>query len=392
MSRRSEADRVEELARLLDGEIEAAGATAGVRSLLLLAETVREETVLERPSEEFRASLRDRILAEAATFPVVAPAVERSPSVRERLDGSVGRLRSSARVAVATATASGLIGAAGVAAAAQAALPGDVLYGVKQATEQLRVAMAEDGVEAGRVRLQLAHERLTELEEGRDRLAAGDAVALLDRMDDHSHAGAESLLDAIARTGDEEVAALLREFAENQRTRLSVLRDELAIEVRPRADASLELLRRIDVQLGAATVLECDCAEGTTTSATGPGAATTVVAPGQGPAVTAGDCGCIEVGAATATPRDPGTRATDPTSTSDGASGDDGPAPAPTAPTTPTTPTGPTTSPDAPDGLVPGPIDTSSGTDPLEPVHELTEQLDQLRRNGGAGGAGDLLP
>jgi hypothetical protein len=365
VTRRSEADRVEELARLLDGDIEASEATAGVRSLLLLAETVREETRLERPTDAFRASLREQILADAASFAAATPAVT-PRSLRERADDALARVRSSARVAVATATVSGLIGTAGVAAAAQAALPGDALYGVKQATEQFRLAVAGPGVESARVKLQLAHERLSELELGLGTLRPHEVVARLDEMDTLSQGGAEELLDEVARTGDAELAELLRGFSDSQRSRLGGLRDQLAVEVRPRADASLELLRRIEVQLGVASVLECDCPDDATTlGAVGPRAATSVVAPGAGPAVTATDCGCLEAGARTATelPRDPGTRATEPGTTAPADTDTGSSDPQPDGPTNPDT------------GIVPGPVDTSNDVDPLAPVEQLTEPL-----------------
>jgi hypothetical protein len=49
-----------------------------------------------------------------------------------------------ARVAVASTMAASMVGATGVAVAAQEALPGDALYGVKKATESLRLSLAGD--------------------------------------------------------------------------------------------------------------------------------------------------------------------------------------------------------------------------------------------------------
>lgn len=251
----AERDRIEELAQLLDGDLRADAASRHVTSLLELSQAVRDEVVLERPDPAFRAALRAELIeaVESAPLPLMA-------RVRDAIWERGARIKRSAKLATASATASMMIGSMGVAAAAQSAVPGDTLYGVKSATESLRFAFASGLEETGRLHLTMAQERLDELTEGLDRMSSEQVIDTLTRMDASSESGAEALLAAFAERPSLEILDDLQAFTARQRTVLSRLFGQLPMETRPYAERSLELLGLIDASVATAAE-NCDCGD-----------------------------------------------------------------------------------------------------------------------------------
>lgn len=287
----TEEQRIEQLAALLDGELDADRAEPGVRGLLMLADGVRDHAELVTPDPVFRAALRRELLAAGAP-----PA-----SLLERAAGAAGglreRLRTSARAAVAAGTAAVLVAGAGAAAAAQQAVPGDLLHPLKEATEAVRLALVGEGAEGGRLQLQLASERLDELATGRVR--DPDAViALLEEMDERTITGVELLLGS----GDSDARDVVVTFVERQREGLTPLLGSLPLQSRPVAEDSLELLRRIALLLlespgttsaGADAGItddagSCICPPGTVPAGGGG------LLPGGGEPAVDGTCDCVE--------------------------------------------------------------------------------------------------
>lgn len=280
-------ERIEELARLLDGEV-TSRSSSEAQQLLVLAQAVRDQTPeLERPTPAFRAQLRAQLVEEAtASRAGVLDHVR--DAVRERTE----RWRRSARLATAGATATLMIGSAAAAAAAQWALPGELLYPLKQATESARLALANSPEEVGRVHLDLARERLEEITEGVESLSSSEIIDTLAAMDRHTETGAEELLGVFDRTHDAALLEELRAFTSEQRSGLTAVLGDLPLEAVPFADRSFELLRRIDVQSGiSASLCDCELAAVTTTpSGTSAAAGRGIQAPGEGPAAPACDC------------------------------------------------------------------------------------------------------
>lgn len=371
---RLQQEQIEELARLLDGEV-TSRSSSEAQQLLVLANAVRDNAPeLERPTPAFRAQLRAQ-LVEEATASRVGVLDQVRDAVRERTE----RWRRSARLATAGATATLMIGSAGAAAAAQWALPGELLYPLKQATESARLALANSPEEVGRVHLDLARERLEEITEGLESLSSSEIIDTLAAMDRHTETGAEELLGVFDRTHDAEVLAELQAFTSEQRSGLTAILGDLPLEAVPFADRSFELLRRIDVQSGISASL-CDCELAAAESPTGASAAAGrgIHAPGEGPAAPACDC----TGSTDAAPaRDTGLLA-DP----DGLFGDEG-----TTAGSDSEGTGQTTdlgdSLDGPAGTLTDPVGGTTDaveetidevTEPLrEPVDELTEPLQE---------------
>ncbi len=309
----AERDAIEELARLLDGELSADEASAPIRELATLAATVTEVETVARPTPAFRAALRNELVADIGTAP--AGPVER---VRDAVWDRTARWRNSAKVAMASAVASTLLGTAGVAAAAQQALPGELLYGVKRATESVRLALADGLTEEGRVHLALAEERLEEIRTGVGGLSADEIVDGLDAMDTSSVAGADALLQAVRDGGPRSTLDALLAFTDRQRTGLAAVYDDLPAGARTFADRSFEVLRRIEVQT--AVVLDpcaaCEEAAGTATAPAGDTPSGSVAQPGEGPAAPERPaCDCVgsdgppparDPGVVTAPPADDG--------------------------------------------------------------------------------------
>jgi hypothetical protein len=233
-------ERVEQLAALLDGTLASDDAPAELRRLATLAGTVGDEVELPVLDADARDRMRTRVMAEVHNDLHAAAAETTAAPARRR-----------GAVALAGGVASVVIGAAGVAVAAQDALPGDLLYNVKQATESVRVAAAGDLTEQGRLELALAEERLEELTAAVERGDVRDEVLVdtLARMDVRARDGAVTLVRVAERDGD---AALLDEvaaFTERQAGGIVAVFGDLPVTVRPHAEDSLALLRAIRLQL-----------------------------------------------------------------------------------------------------------------------------------------------
>lgn len=234
-------ERIDQLADLLDGTRDEDEVRGDVRRLATLAGTVQREIELPALDAASRERIRTVVMAGVHTD------LQEQDAVR------TGRTRAprSARTVVATGVASVLIGTGGVAVAAQEALPGDALYGIKQATESVRMATAGDATEQGRLHLALATERLEEVEHA---VARGGVrhEALIDtftRMDSRSLRGAEALIAAAEEDGDTALLAEVARFTERQAGGIVDVFDDLPIQVRPHAEDSLATLRHIRAQM-----------------------------------------------------------------------------------------------------------------------------------------------
>jgi hypothetical protein len=243
-------ERVEQLAALLDGTLPEDEARPDVRRLASLAGTVSTEIAPPRLDEAERDRIRTRVMAGVHTDLQGASAPAPVRSARSR------------RTAVATGLASVVIGASGVAVAAQEALPGDTLYGIKQATESVRIAAAGDLTEHGRLELALAAERLEEVTAAVERggVRDQDLIDTLQRMDERSVSGARTLVRVAERSGEPELLEEVARFTEQQASGIVEVMPELPITVRPHAEDSLAILRAIRTELLAPLVGSSDLA------------------------------------------------------------------------------------------------------------------------------------
>lgn len=238
---------VERLAQLLEGAARREDVPPELAELAQLASGLREAPGAP-PRPEFRTQLRERLLVEAAELlPAAAPA-----PAREGLRQRMHRWRRSMSLALASVLSAGALG--GVAAAAQSAQPDDVLYGVKRATESVRLALAGDRLAVGRLHLMLADRRLGEVEAGARELLPDVLVATLTEMDEHSLAGANLLIDHSESTGETAPLRELAGFLDDQRRRLRALLPDLPVRVVPFAERSLRLVDQLAYDTGAALI------------------------------------------------------------------------------------------------------------------------------------------
>jgi hypothetical protein len=249
--------RAREFAELLEGSRPLAGHE--LESLVAFATTLVPEprTPGITPRAEFRATLRESLVAQAAER---LPATTRPAQEPER-----PRTRQRMRRVVATGLLVSLVGGVGAAAASTHALPGDALYGLKRGIESVELKFAHSDLGRGRELLDQANHRLSEAEalassedarspETKARLATtiGDLGAA-------TRAGADALNASYAATGDPEPLVELQRFLADQQQRLADLSALLSPDLRallsPIRDLVLVLQARVESVLGGSSAL-----------------------------------------------------------------------------------------------------------------------------------------
>ena len=247
----------EELEALLEGRLSADEAGAEARRLATLASTVAEEQPgpVATLAEDRRLLLRDRILDDIAALDAPTP----DAPTPETAPAAPARRKRPVRAAVASGLASTMIAATGVTVAAQEALPGDALYGLKKGTESVRMNLAADATQAARLELRFAEERLDEVTAGAGRLPAPALVDSLAEMDQRSMAGAQQLVLSAEQAGDEELLLEVDAFLERQSAGIVEVFPRLPVQVRPHAEDSLAVLREIRNDLLVPALEACDC-------------------------------------------------------------------------------------------------------------------------------------
>jgi len=293
-------------------------APAEVRSLVAVAAALAPIS-LPTPSAAFRFQLRNRLIAEAARPTAL------SGRVRERVAAINGRMQRSLRFVAATGLAAALVGGSGAAmAAANHALPGDTLYGLKRVHESTSLLVASGADKGFRI---LGHAR-TRLHEVRGLTERGTTTQALytdtlGDMDTETVDGTTLVLRAV-RTKSQPVAILARvtSFTAVQVAELSVLVDLVPEAARGAARDSLNLAERINTQV---THVLQGC---TPCSAATPGVPAEAGTSGSAnPAVT---CGCGTTTASSGTDANSGGSSSDGTGTVD--HGDDNRPPKTTPP------------------------------------------------------------
>jgi hypothetical protein len=251
--------RAEQFADLLDRD--ARTDDPGLAPLVALGTALRSAAVAEGPAPEFRAALRQRLLAVAAVQGVGETATS---SVTTRVRESAGAWRVQRRLALVAGGAAAVTAVAGVSIGASRSLPGDALYGLKEAGESVQLAAVHGDEAKGKKHLDFARARLSEVERLADRgealptLVPGRPVAAavpaessdsdlitdtLRAMDDQTRAGAEDLYAAYQHSGSIEPLTTLHEFTRKQYAELMALLPSLPADAQAPAKRSLALLR-----------------------------------------------------------------------------------------------------------------------------------------------------
>jgi hypothetical protein len=217
------------------------------------------------PRPEFTAELRYRLLEQARARAATTPTVLRStpdgpddPPLREDVDASVTALRPrhGRRIRLVASTAALVLLGAGIgsAAAAQQAVPGDTLYGVKRGIENVSTKVSVGDDSRGRRDLEHAMTRLSEVRELAE--AAGDATTVNSTLNDFSaqaRKGVSRLVTAYQQDGDVSSITTITAFITGAREALG----ELAPKLPPESlKAAVEALATIE-QLARYTSVAC---------------------------------------------------------------------------------------------------------------------------------------
>jgi hypothetical protein len=205
------------------------------------------------PRPEFTASLRERLMTEAQTV-LVAQGV-RGREEEARLVLPVRPRTRDRRLATLLGGAA-LIGATtSMAVAAQTALPGDSLYPVKRAIEDVRTDLSADDADKGALLLTSARGRLVEAEQLTRTASPSQGAAIADTLgafDEQATEASQMLLRAYAGSGDEQVIASLRDFTGTSLDSLSVLERTVPDSARDELVAAGTHLAEIDARAAAA--------------------------------------------------------------------------------------------------------------------------------------------
>lgn len=218
------------------------------------------------PRPEFSAELRHRLLEQAAaraatTTPTMVrslPDSTEDPPGGEDVDASVTviRHRHGRRIRLVASTAALVLlgGGIGSAAAAQQAMPGDTLYGMKRSIENVSTNVGIGDDSRGRRDLEHAMTRLSEV----DKLAesGGDVATIngtLDIFSAQARKGVSRLVASYQQDGDESSITAITTFITNARQALG----ELAPKLPPESlKSAVEALATIE-QLAQHTTVAC---------------------------------------------------------------------------------------------------------------------------------------
>ena len=238
--------RAEEFAAAVDSDARSADAhNAEVDHLVGVVSAMRahQDTI---PRQEFASDLRDRLTTEAERVLTAANAglalPVRARGARER------RL-------VAAASAVVLIGGtAGMAAAAQNALPGEALYPIKRGIERAEAGLSMSQAGKGQDLLHQATDRLNEVQGllSKDPVQSTPQVPeTLDEFSQQATEGADLLLGSFQETRDPSAVIEVRTFAGDGIKLLEQLAENVPPEAQDELAAAAETLRDIDEQAAA---------------------------------------------------------------------------------------------------------------------------------------------
>lgn len=245
--------RADEFDRLVEstspgGEV-GPDAPAQLNELAALAASLREVPA-PLPRAAFSADLRARLMAAAATE--LKPAA--SHDVRDRLtvrglSGQAPQHRHQRRLTVAIATLAVIGGTAGTALASQNALPGDTLYPVKRAIENIHTGLSQGDQSKGRTLMADAHTRLSEVDELAARRQTGNADEIsstLAAFSQQAQHGSSLLLEDYQAHHDPASITALHEFTEQSVAQLTRISADLPPTAHPALTQATQTLLAID--------------------------------------------------------------------------------------------------------------------------------------------------
>jgi hypothetical protein len=208
-----------------------------------LADRLHDVAGSVEPRADFRSSLRTTLVMEASTALVPEPG---KPSLRAARTTRVVLPRR--RMAIATALVAASLGMGGMASASASALPGEALYPVKRATEQVELTFHRDLADRGAFRLELAERRLYEARTLSKRGPENAEVAaqLLGQFEEAAAAGSADLMAAFREDNASAAMVVLNRFTERTDQLLEALESQLPADEAGAATDAREALDAID--------------------------------------------------------------------------------------------------------------------------------------------------
>ncbi len=208
------------------------------------------------PDPDFRADLRQRLMADAALHGIGATRVEGTdndeptavPGTPDRYRPATAPGRPRVRLALIGGVAAGALAISGVAAASSSAVPGDALYNVKRSTEQAQIALAGSDVNSGQLYLEFARKRATEAAAVRRK--PGRLIRVLTDMDRQTRSGVALLDSTAVSRRDATPLAKINVFVARQRPDVVGLLSGLNGDARTRALQSLALVDEVQRRAG----------------------------------------------------------------------------------------------------------------------------------------------
>ncbi|GAA1741119.1 DUF5667 domain-containing protein [Aeromicrobium alkaliterrae] len=215
---------------------------SSVLELVRHAEAICATAATVAPSDEFRASLRERLMAEAPEVltvtarPVVH--VPRTTGLRRR----VGRLSAAAIVAV---------GGVGIIASSAQAVPGDMLYNVKRGVENVELALQRSDESRGQLQLDQARERLAEAEHLADSGDLERSASALADFREQADAGTADLFTAYGDGTTPAPVESVNDFAAESATTLTDMAELFPAEASAPLELAMDTVREIATQASA---------------------------------------------------------------------------------------------------------------------------------------------
>jgi hypothetical protein len=238
----------EDFARVVDGtRTDEAGQFV---DLTATVDLLRAQEIPEARAE-FVADLRSRLMVAAETLlsPTAAPAQTERPSETNVVTLSPTARRHNRRLAVAAAAFVVVGGTAGVAAAAENALPGDALYPIKRGLESAQVSFKTSDAAKGQDLIKQAGTRLDEID---GLMGSGDSsTRIAHTLSSYEHSatsGADLLFVSYQRDGDVGDLSALRGAFTDQMAQLKQLAAQAPASAQPDFASALALLADLDQQ------------------------------------------------------------------------------------------------------------------------------------------------
>jgi hypothetical protein len=233
--------RAEEFAAVVDGGADVSTLRPELRELVGVVGTLEREAQVGGqvvPRSEFTTTLREQLMAEAATSlssDDILKLPPRKKGTRER------------RIALAASSFVLVGGTAGMAAAAQNALPGEALYPIKRGLEKAQTGLATSRADQGEDLLAQADNRLVEVKGLFD--SSGNLSQVPGTIDDFTRQAVEAsdvLIKEYQSTRDESLIVELHQFASDNLDELQELSKTAAPEHQDELAAAAGTLMAID--------------------------------------------------------------------------------------------------------------------------------------------------